>query len=212
MADTAALLVGCPQHSSARSDRRIPRTRPREQPLDSMTELDRFLAGVERRAFRMALIATSNEADALDVVQDAMFKLAERYAKRPAEEWGPLFHRILQNRIQDWHRRQKVRRRWLLFSWGEGEEADGEDPIHKLPGTPEAEPIEQVVRHEAAGALQNALSRLPLRQQQAVMLRLWEGLSVAETAQAMACSEGSVKTHFSRAVTRLREMLGEHWP
>ena len=184
--------------------------RAQEEPLQASATLDRFLAGVERRALRMAEFATGNRDEALDIVQDAMLTLARRYGGHAEDEWAPLFHRILQNRILDWHRRHRVRRRWL--AWLGTNDDDGDDPLAQLPD-PDTRRPEDLLGHRRAGdALQSALQQLPLRQQQAFLLRTWEGLDVAGTAAAMGCSEGSVKTHYSRAVHALREKLGDHWP
>ncbi len=172
--------------------------------------MNEFLASVERRAYRMAYIATGNREEALDIVQDAMFKLAQRYADRNAEEWGPLFQRILQSRIRDWYRRTRVRSVWQRFTGG-GEEEAG-DPMDRLSGSGAEEPLKRIGEQMAIDRLDEVLRELPLRQQQAFLLRVWEGLDVRDTARAMGCSEGSVKTHYSRAVHRVRELLEEHWP
>ncbi len=186
--------------------------------------LDRFLASVERRAYRMAFIATGNREDALDIVQDSMLKLAQNYADRSVEDWGPLFHRILQSTIRDWYRRQKVRnqwRTWLEFtkvgsqqrtqkdSADIGDEGQGNiiDLFEDVHGDG---PVMKLVNERTIEALEVALHALPLRQQQAFLLRVLEGLSVEETAQAMGCTAGSVKTHFSRAVHTLRQKLEDH--
>ena len=171
--------------------------------------LDRFLGGVERRALRLAEIATGSRDEALDIVQDAMLGLARRYGNRTSSEWAPLFHRILQSRILDWHRRGQVRRRF--FSWFAADDQE-DDPMDRLPD-PQAHRPEEILGQDRAGqALTLALRALPQRQQQVFLLRAWEGLDVAATATAMGCSQGSVKTHYSRAVHRLREELGDHWP
>ncbi|MDO9372581.1 MAG: RNA polymerase sigma factor [Gammaproteobacteria bacterium] len=180
-----------------------------EGTLDSTQALDRFLAGVERRAFRMAQLATGNVEDALDLVQEAMLKLAQHYGRRNEQEWGPLFHRILQSRIRDWYRRSRVRNRWRV--WLGGEEGE-EDPLHNLADTDAPGPAQLLAGQRAMGALEQALQKLPLRQQQAFLLRTWEGFDVAATAHAMGCSEGSVKTHYSRAVHTLRVLLEGHQP
>lgn len=184
----------------------------REDPLDSTRELDRFLQDVERRAFRMAEIALRNADDALDVVQEAMIQLARHYGGRDPAEWKPLFYRILQNRIHDWQRRRRTRSR--VFAWwtgGRSEDEDVVDPIESAaadgPG-----PDDRLEQGEAMSALERALHDLPPRQQQAFLLRTVEGLDVAATAAAMGCSEGSVKTHYFRALQTLRERLGEHGP
>ena len=180
--------------------------------LNHTQALDHFLAGVERRALRMAQIATGNNDEALDLVQEAMIKLVQHYADRDGSEWGPLFHCILQSRIRDWYRRTKVRNRWReWFGKGPENEDDGEDPLEAV-ADPSAKPDEELKIKRAGAALEQALRTLPLRQQQAFLLRAWEELDVAQTAAAMQCSEGSVKTHFFRAVRALRKQLGEHWP
>lgn len=188
-------------------------------------DLNRFLASVERRAYRMAYIATGNRDDALDIVQDAMLKLAQKYADRSIDDWGPLFHRILQSTIRDWYRRQKVRNQWR--TWLEytkvgaqqrsskdtsdtGEDAQGQNIIDLFEDVHGDGPVMKLVNERTIDALEVALHKLPLRQQQAFLLRVLEGLNVEETAQAMGCTQGSVKTHFSRAVHTLRKQLEEH--
>jgi RNA polymerase sigma-70 factor (ECF subfamily) len=185
--------------------------RPEEAVLDRSRELDRFLASVERRAFKIAQIAIRDIEEALDIVQDAMLQLARRYAARPSEEWKPLFYRILNNRIRDCQRRRMVRSR--IIAWWPARLADDEeaaDPIESAAGT-EMAPTDRVQVDETLQALERALADLPRRQQQAFLLRTLEGLDVAGTAAAMGCSEGSVKTHYFRAVQTLRERLGEFW-
>ncbi len=167
---------------------------------------------MERRAFRIAQMALRHPDDALDAVQDAMLSLAKRYAQRPEEEWPPLFYRILQSRIRDCQRRRMVRNRVISFFGGQ-RDADDEppDPIEAAADPAGRDPSEQVAQGEAMLALEVALERLPARQREAFVLRILEGLDVADTAKSMGCSEGSVKTHLSRAVHSLRESLGEHW-
>lgn len=159
---------------------------------------------MEKRAFHLARIATGNEQDALDIVQEAMMTLVQRYAGRGEQEWGPLFHRILQNRIRDWYRRSLVRNRLRVW-FGQAEDED--DPLENQPDTSGSGPLGELEAGRFGEQLERALGRLPNRQQQAFLLRAWEGLSVEETAQAMGCSTGSVKTHYSRAVHTLREQL-----
>jgi len=137
-----------------------------------------------------------------------MLKLVQRYADRPQREWGPLFHRILQSRIADFHRREAVRRRWRLWLRNDPEERG--DPLENQPAPASVGPARRSDAEHMAETLEQALAGLPLRQQQAFLLRMWEGLSVAETAAAMGCSEGSVKTHLSRAMRVLRERLEDH--
>jgi len=184
---------------------------PEEQVLDQDQALAKFLAGVEKRAFQIARIAVRDPDAALDIVQDAMLKLAHSYGRRPEEEWRPLFYRILNNCIRDWQRRRTVRNR--LFGWlpSYQDEAETEgDPYEFVPDQGH-EPSEQLMLSEAMQTLEIALRELPQRQHQAFCLRNFEGLDVAQTATAMGCSEGSVKTHYSRAVHSLRTRLGDTW-
>ena len=167
--------------------------------------LDAFLAASERRAYRMALLATKRSADALDIVQDAMLQLVQNYRQRTPQEWPLLFQRILQNRILDWHRQQTRQRRW--FWSAPVVEEDEEDPIAQIVDSRENNPAELLQRAGDIETVSKAVEQLPLRQQQAFLLRVWEGLDVAQTAEAMACSEGSVKTHLFRALQTLRAAL-----
>ena len=171
--------------------------------------LGQFLASVELRAFKIAQAALRHEDDALDAVQDAMLQLARAYSQRPAEEWKPLFYRILENRIRDVQRRRTVRNRvmsWLPFRGDSEEEAP--DPIAEA-ASDEPLPMRRLEIEEAMSELEKAIAMLPRRQQQAFLLRTLEGLDVAQTARAMGCSEGSVKTHYFRALQTLRAQLGE---
>ena len=174
--------------------------------------LDAFLAGVERRAFRRAQLATRDRDEALDLVQDAMLQLARSYANRPGTEWPALFQRILTNRIRDWQRRQVLRRR--LFFWRDGAPAEdvSEDPLENIADARQPDGATQLQRDEVMERLSSALGELPGRQREAFELRVWEGLSVEETALAMGCSAGSVKTHLSRALQALRSDLEGVWP
>jgi RNA polymerase sigma-70 factor (ECF subfamily) len=174
--------------------------------VDLKADLNLFLAGVERRAFKMASFATGNTDEALDLVQEAMFGFVRRYTNRPKDEWSALFYRILQSRITDWHRRNIVRKRFRAWL-GKGDEKDEEDPMQDVGDTISLDPVANILRYEEAIALEKAIQRLPLRQQQAFMMRAWEEMNVKQTAFAMGCSEGSVKTHYSRAVKSLRGLL-----
>ena len=179
--------------------------------LDSIPELNRFLAELEKRAFVTARFATSNTDEALDLVQDAMLEFIKRYTDRPAAEWNVLFYRILQSRITDWYRRASVRNRFRHW-FGANAGNEGEDPFLNIADTAAPDPAEMMFRRNSAEALEKAVRRLPLRQRQAFLLRAWEGLDVAQTATAMGCSEGSVKTHYSRALHALRALLEEYRP
>ncbi|MGI9330157.1 MAG: RNA polymerase sigma factor [Gammaproteobacteria bacterium] len=179
--------------------------------LDQRPAMDRFLAGVERRALRIAQLAVRDKDEALDIVQDSMIRLARSYAQRPEAEWTPLFYRILNNRITDFRRRSAVRNR--IFSWWRPGEQD--DPVPQpgelAEGRESDRPDRQLAADDAMQELEAAVQALPVRQREAFLLRTLEGLNVADTAAAMGCSQGSVKTHYSRAIHRLREELGEHW-
>jgi len=180
--------------------------------MSNAAALNSFLAGVEQRAFRMARFAVSDVDEAMDIVQDAMMTLARKYADKPEAEWPPLFFRILRNRITDFHRRRAVRNGiFALFA----RRQDGDDEGSVLDQIADGHNSEPEYRTQIGAATQRieaAVAALPLRQREAFLLRAWEGLDVAATARAMRCSEGSVKTHYSRAVHTLRERLEEHWP
>jgi len=179
--------------------------------LQRERQLNQFLAEVERRALRIAEIGIRDRDEALDLVQDAMIKLVRNYAKRSDEEWAPLFYRILQNGIRDWHRRQKVRNRVMVWFGRAASSDDDYDPVAQAPDPAGRTPDEELANSEAMQGLETAVQTLPARQREAFMLRTFEGLDVAGTAVAMGCSEGSVKTHYSRAIHALRDKLGEHW-
>lgn len=167
-----------------------------------------FLASVEKRAFKQAVYAVRQDESALDIVQDSMLKLAEKYADRPPEELPMLFQRILQNTIRDWFRRQKVRSTWTsLFSSFGGSDDDDHDILETLAAENTSNipvsPADQLEQSQVLALIEEAIQKLPARQREAFMLRYWEELDVAETAEAMGCSQGSVKTHCSRAVNAL---------
>jgi RNA polymerase sigma-70 factor (ECF subfamily) len=189
-----------------------PAPAPEGAVLEYTKELEKFLAEIERRAFRMAQVALRDADDALDVVQDAMLKLTRSYASRPSTEWRPLFYRILENGIRDLQRRRTVRQRVMTWLPGLKEDPDHEahDPLDNVADLSPAIP-ERLMQAQAMEKLAESLRALPARQREAFMLRNFEGMDVAETASAMACSEGSVKTHYSRAVHALRDRLGEVW-
>ncbi len=176
-------------------------------------ELSDFLASAERRAFKHAVFAVRDEQAALDIVQDAMIKLAEKYGDRSPAELPPLFQRILQNTIHDWFRRQKVRNTWVTLFSNLRDERDGEDAdlleaLESEPGSQAAESsADRFERVQTMRIIEEEVQRLPTRQREAFLLRYWEDMDVAETAAAMGCSEGSVKTHCSRATHALAQAL-----
>lgn len=187
--------------------------RQEDAALASRNELSEFLAGVERRAYKQALFALRDAENALDIVQDSMLKLAEKYGAKPAAELPMLFQRILQNGIRDFYRRQRVRSMWVsLFSaLSPGRDDEDRDPLETLestgPSSAIAGPAERLQQSQVVDLIEKALQGLPARQRQAFLLRYWEELDVAETAAAMGCSQGSVKTHCSRATHALAQAL-----
>jgi RNA polymerase sigma-70 factor (ECF subfamily) len=190
-----------------------PRFKTKAKPLATYKELADFLAEVERRAYKQAMFAVRDEHVALDVVQDAMLKLSEKYAHRPPAELPLLFQRILQNTIRDFYRRQKVRALWTTpVSSLVGNDGDEDhDPLETLDVPSESKfmepPSDQLARTQMLGIIEKALEKLPARQREAFLLRYWEEMDVAEAAKVMGCSEGSVKTHCSRATHALAVML-----
>ena len=179
--------------------------------LQREQQLNRFLADVERRALRIAEIGVRDRDEALDLVQDAMIKLARKYGDRDSDEWPPLFYRILQNGVRDWHRRQAVRNRVMVWFGRGSQDEDEYDLVAAAPDPIGRTPDEELANDEAMNSLEQAVRALPARQREAFMLRTFEGLDVAGTAVAMGCSEGSVKTHYSRAIHSLRDTLGVHY-
>ena len=169
-----------------------------------------FLADIEGRAFSMAQFATGNRDDALDIVQDTMMKLVQNYSERDSHEWKPLFYSILQTRILDWHRRQSVRNRFRSWLYWDEDNLDAEDPIEQITDAAQVAPDIALQDAQFGADLNAALGKLPLRQQQVFLMRVWEGMDISETAVAMQCSPSSVKTHYSRALEKLKETLKEH--
>jgi len=180
--------------------------------LQKKRQLNQFLAEIERRALRIAEIGVRDRDEALDLVQDAMIKLVRNYSERSNDEWTPLFYRILQNGVRDWHRRQAVRNRVMAWVGRKSSDENDYDPVATAPDPIGRTPDEELSNSEAMQGIEIAVRELPRRQREAFMLRMFEGLNVAGTAIAMGCSEGSVKTHYSRAVHSLRDTLDEHRP
>lgn len=180
---------------------------PGVPPRVAAATLDGFLAAVERRAVRIAQLGTGGDFDeALDCVQESMIQLARHYAGRDPSEWPPLFYRILDNRLRKWRYKQLLRGRWLGRKL-EAASDDDEEPLAALPADEQSAPDARLLQAQIRQRVRQALIQLPPRQRQAFLLRHWEGFSTAETAEAMACSEGSVKTHLSRAVAALNALL-----
>ncbi|HUX91397.1 MAG TPA: RNA polymerase sigma factor [Gallionellaceae bacterium] len=184
--------------------------------MASRNELSEFLAAVERRAYKQALFAVRDEHLALDIVQDAMLKLAEKYGDKPLSELPMLFQRILQNTIRDFYRRQKVRSLWttLMSSLIPQHDDSDYDPLDSLQDddnkSQSLRPDASLEQSQLLAIIETELAKLPARQREAFLLRYWEDLDTAETAAAMGCSEGSVKTHCSRATHTLAAALRAH--
>lgn len=180
----------------------------RESTVDHARALDRFLAGIERRALRIARIALRDHAEAQDAVQDAMIRLVRSYGQHPEDQWRPLFYRILRNRITDQQRRQKVRN--AVMAWWPAHDSDeaAPDPVESA-ADPDGGPDQALEGEELLARIEEVLAGLSRRQREAFLLRNFEGLDVAQTAVAMGCSEGSVKTHYFRALQALQQVLGE---
>ena len=193
---------------SARSPPAGGRIGTREASLDRERALERFLAGIERRAFRIAELALRDHAEAQDAVQDAMIRLVRHYAGHPEDQWRPLFYRILRNRITDSQRRRRVRQAVMAWWPGGSGEDEGVDPLETAPD-PGAGPVAVLEGRELLERIGDALQKLSSRQREAFLLRNFEGLDVAQTALVMGCSEGSVKTHYFRAMQALQAVLGE---
>ncbi|MBI5862487.1 MAG: RNA polymerase sigma factor [Rhodocyclales bacterium] len=183
-----------------------------DQALTSHAALSDFLASIERRAFKQAMFAVQNQETALDIVQDAMMKLAEKYGNHPSGEWPMLFQRILQNTIRDSFRRSKVRSLWMtLFSSFVGSDDEDTDPLDIISASSESvafqSPQKQLEQAQILTLLEREIEKLPARQREAFLLRYWEEMGITETASIMGCSEGSVKTHCSRATHTLAVTL-----
>ena len=206
----AAALITAPETTTSRN---TPTWITKDHPLPSRLELSDFLASVEKRAFKQALFAVRNEESALDIVQDSMMRLAEKYGDKPLDELPMLFQRILQNAIRDYFRRQKVRSMWttLLSAFGGSDDDEDYDPLDTMviedPSELGRTPEQNLDQSETMALIEREIARLPGRQREAFLMRYWEEMDIAETAAAMGCSEGSVKTHCSRATHTLAAAL-----
>lgn len=199
--------------SASQRDKQTPPPLQSKNILATEQELSDFLKSVEKRAFKRSVYHVRNEENALDIVQDSMMKLAEHYGDKPASELPMLFQRILTNCTLDWFRRQKPRN--ALFSnmsdfdaAGEEGEFDLLETLNVQDHSDQTESAENTTqRAQTLRAIEIEIQELPGRQREAFLMRYWEELDVAETAAAMGCSEGSVKTHCSRAVQALSRAL-----
>ena len=177
-------------------------------------ELSDFLKSVERRAFKQAFYAVRKDESALDIVQDAMIKLSERYGDRSAAELPPLFQRILQNTINDYFRREKLRNTWVSLFSSIGNTSDDNEDFDLLESyAPEKgnqtteSGADHLERTQVLEIIDEEVQKLPPRHREAFLMRYWHDMDVAETAAAMGCTAGSVKTHCSRATHTLAEAL-----
>lgn len=162
----------------------------------------------------MIQIATGNPDDALDLLQDCMMKFVRNYSQKPELEWKPLFYKVVQNRIRDWYRREKFKQIFFTFLPGMNNRDSSikNDPIQMIEDQNTIDSFTRMKTNQAMITLESVLHNLPPRQQQVFLLRAWEGLSVKDTANIMACSQGTVKTHYFRAVNKLKEKLEGVWP
>ena len=178
--------------------------------MDTRAALNNFFCRIERRAYLMAEIATRNPEDAFEIVQESMFSLVKNYAGRNEAEWPAIFHRILQNKIRDWYRKSRVRAYWQGIFSGSGkrpeEGAPGEEAVDRSMPTPQ----KKLELMQSINRLEDILRELPLRQQQVVILRVWEGLEIEAIAKILGCSKSSIKTHYMRAMKRIRKELEEY--
>jgi RNA polymerase sigma-70 factor, ECF subfamily len=173
-----------------------------------------FLKSVEKKAFRIIEIATGGADDTLDILQESMMAFVRRYSTKDESEWRPLFYKVVQNKIRDWFRKERIKR-LFFFSMPPRQREETEnrlDPEDSRPDHNAADPLTNIKTSQAMERLNMVLKQLPARQQQVFLLRAWEGLSTQETATAMNCTEGTVKTQYFRAVNRLKEGLEGTWP
>ena len=173
--------------------------------------MEEFFRLIERRAFRIALFACSNREDALDLVQDSMCSFVAKYSRKAESEWKPLYYKILQNKITDFYRKKAVRSCWQAWTGGRVDEK-GANSVENLEDKRASNPEQETKSRQALEQLQHELQTLSPKQRQVFLLRAWEGLSIAETALAMNCSEGAIKSHYSRAREHLKTQLGKDWP
>ena len=175
--------------------------------------MEEFLKSVEKKAFKMIQIATGQTDDSLDLLQDCMMAFVRKYSDKSKSEWKPLFYRVVQNRIRDWDRHERLKRLFFISNQRRETGPDGEnDPIESIEDHRAVDSLTALKAARAMEKLNDVIKQLPARQQQVFLLRSWEGLNTKETARAMGCTEGSVKTHYSRAVIKLRQELEGTWP
>lgn len=211
--DEAGAIIRAEKNSIAAKDRPSHGAAMRPRDLATEQELSDFLKSVERRAFKRSVYHVKDQEAALDIVQDSMMKLAEHYGDKPPGELPMLFQRILSNCTLDWFRRQKTRRA-LFSNLSDFDAPDGDGDFDLLENlaspvdSRESESAEDATRRsQIFSQIEEEIAALPGRQREAFLMRYWEEMDVAETAAAMGCSQGSVKTHCSRAVHALSKAL-----
>lgn len=172
--------------------------------MDNTAQLNQFFIAHEKKAYAIAFMSLKNQEDALDVVQDVMIKFVQNYSNKEESCWAALFYRMINNRVTDFHRANNKKRKLFSFLTNNEEQ---DEPISEFEDKNQIDIVNQINNEMAISHLQVALNDLPTRQLQSFMCRIWEGLSVAETAQSMKCSQGSVKTHLFRALSNLRSKV-----
>lgn len=176
----------------------------------SRQPIEQFLISVEKRALQMSKLAIGNADASMDIVQDTMLKLVQKYSHKPSEQWRPLFFRILNNKITDYYRRQAVRKKIFLMDLKSPDEEDNDRYSLVAAARHSDNPDFKLQSDRRLEKLIEAVGGLSIRQRQVFILRCWEGMSTADTARAMRCAQGSVKTHYSRALHNLRDILEEY--
>lgn len=174
--------------------------------MDNTAQLNQFFIAHEKKAYAIAFMSLKNQEDALDVVQDVMIKFVQKYSNKEESCWQALFYRMINNRVTDFHRANTKKK--SLFSFLTNQ--DEQETVIDIEDTQQIDIVNQINNEMTISHLQAALNDLPTRQLQSFMCRIWEGLSVAETAQSMKCSQGSVKTHLFRALSHLRSKVNTH--
>ena len=174
--------------------------------MDNTAQLNNFFIAHEKKAYAIAFMSLKNQEDALDVVQDVMIKFVQKYSNKEESCWQALFYRMINNRVTDFHRANTKKK--SLFSFLTSQ--DEQETVIDIEDTQQIDIVNQINNEMTISHLQAALNDLPTRQLQSFMCRIWEGLSVAETAQSMKCSQGSVKTHLFRALSHLRSKVNTH--
>ncbi len=177
--------------------------------LRQRDRLNDFFSAEEQKAFSVARLSIDNDEDALDIIQDAMLKFVSNYANKDQSNWKPLFYKIIYRKLTDYHRKRNFRSGIMRLFVRKPQQ--GYDEIEMI-ASPDTDVDDMIAYADAVGRLEQALVALPLRQQQAVIMRSWQGFNTQETADIMQLSTGSVKTHYSRGLARLRELLGDDWP